>query len=1587
MSDADTSADTTINRLGKLMAEFCKQDESIEDATESTAQGVLMLSLHVVLEEKDVVDRGVNRPRFALEQRLYSPIDRIIGEMQHFLQKVSALVPGRDRYFRIDPEDTMLPLLYGCGDRAQLYMAWEILRSRITLGRKFLDKYVKEVANPMRIEDYSPASTSAELKEGMQALDDPDLKLRHMLAYYPHHNSFARDHRDRLHILSDDWASIARRGVESGGSDEPQEGNSRETTLETEEGGTLPPFWTIGTTPTPPRPTPEAPRELSRAPEPPAAATWEEGRTSGIMGPTTPFRSAKRFFEGLQTIHLTPEVSLPTILEDPTPNILKRMGVGPLGRVGDHYLASFGGIATEGLLMSTPANERGGKGKPLPSRPSNPLEESQGPVFTAPPTGESPSASIPGQPVRAEYAFTETVTMEASSREQGGTSSGPTKPPGNLGGGLPPGGGGAGSFYGGSGPPPGGGGQGPPPGGGNRGPPPPGRGGRGPPSGGGGPGPGGGGGGGPPGPPGPAGPQGPVGLQGHPGPPGPPGGGGPGGALLQPNRLPAPTIDVKLKLTDLPSWDGNHDTAVKYFWDISQKANLGGSVPQMLGQRGHETESPQAYVGRRIMWTRMLVDTDDRGPGEVYHVMEKAPIAWGPSLILENIQSTMALYSKVVEHELALVHAARTEGSKILTADNLGSALKALGFSAEKPRFAPRQVHLNSAHTESEGEEVGEARVEGESNEEAVMRQVYAKLKAKPRPPPPGGYPYPKNDQVVTKLGKMPPGRCRLCGSEKHWNRECPNYVVFSEGAKRSAHLVNAAEPSQEDTMYQSVFTILLNQSIAESSIDYASLGGLFFEQAALNTSVSEHKTVSFTAKSEEDRLPDPPLTESQSRETAIEDTNGTANSNSEAFKGGKKEGSRKASVVEVPDEEEETWRAKPKAEWGLLEEVEPEESVEPVVAPQTGTNWQARSRAREARRFSRMAEEFWKNDGRLFGTEEPESKGESDDEGDDWKSEALEEDWTGASETKEVFSTSTGGHRPADEEERRNLDPPKPDSPIRLRKRRKMKPGRSSLGTSVLSMKGSVGNIRNALIDLRVDTCADITLISEELYLTLQPPPLICPGIPMKLVQLTHEHSEIKGFVTIPIFVATEEGAVIETEAEAYVVPGMSVPILLGEDYQIKYEIALTRNVETGSKLHFQDWEHTVRAQQVDRTPDVGRILFINQSVNKAIRSKAHRSRQVRKKRIAKKFGEEQDTVRAAQDYKIRPQECKTILLEGHFVNDQEWLVEKNILANANDSFFVVPNTLISSRNPWIPITNPTNQPRMIRKGEIIGTLRDPREYFDIPSSEESRKQYAQSAEAIATIIKTNSQREEGERTHQSHGTDRDEKCPVCNPVADSAEEAKDEGPDGAEAEDYGPKTAAMPDPEDFDSTRLRELIDVGTLPDHLKEKAWRMLESRVGAFGFDGRLGHHPAKVHIRTLDGQATTHSKRKEAEQGPSTPNSATGESEEGRSVAPPRKTTAVNSERPTAAGREDASGSRATVITGDEDDEELEELRTTEEYWGAYNPPPNVHIGMEETFQLKFTASYLADPAFTQLWTTTADNVDEWLPGNRYFKNK
>lgn len=135
------------------------------------------------------------------------------------------------------------------------------------------------------------------------------------------------------------------------------------------------------------------------------------------------------------------------------------------------------------------------------------------------------------------------------------------------------------------------------------------------------------------------------------------------------------------------------------------------------------------------------------------------------------------------------------------------------------------------------------------------------------------------------------------------------------------------------------------------------------------------------------------------------------------------------------------------------------------------------------------------------------------------------------------------------------------------------------AVGVSVLSARGYVGSLKNVETDLRLDCCADITLISSDFYNSLVTKPKIKQGMHMQLWQLTDKDLKLRGFVRIPIYMVTDDGNIIETEAEAYVIPNMTVPILLGEDYQQSYEVCVTQNVEEGTHLSFHHHEYWIRA------------------------------------------------------------------------------------------------------------------------------------------------------------------------------------------------------------------------------------------------------------------------------------------------------------------------------------------------------------------------------------------------------------------------
>lgn len=831
---------------------------------------------------------------------------------------------------------------------------------------------------------------------------------------------------------------------------------------------------------------------------------------------------------------------------------------------------------------------------------------------------------------------------------------------------------------------------------------------------------------------------------------------------------------------------------------------------QYFREPGHENELPKTFIARRIMYTRMLVKSDNGGPLEVHLVMARAPLAWRTILLLENIKSTSLLYTKAVEHEDSLLNISRTKPSATITTENLVSTLRRMGYVLQKPSFQhnfPVDRRANLAIGEgdnlsdpqdpiSESKESYISAAETPSSErmeDHILAEVYQVMKRRQRAPPPGSYMFSKNDHVTTKMGRLPPSPCKCCGSGNHWDKECPDWQVYLERTTKSG-FVNEQGSDRSDEAYQSTYGILLSQRLASMQVDDSKLQQGFDEA----TRSDPDTTIAGVCKSKTTaRAADKVCMEEVEDEYWQEERNRPKSESLLLHHADKeimpaltveterpqpsKHPSRRTTIEEVEDKSVEAHRSKPKSQRHLLIGIDEVDDVPD-------------SSQRQSHNQNQTAEEV------------------------SCKQALHSETTTGDDITVETHTPSA------------SLPPPSREEPFHLKKKRFTPAGTSALGVSVLSTKGWVGNLENGVVDLRLDSCADVTLISEDFFRALKGAPKEKQGMRMQLWQLTDKDSSLKGFVHIPIMMQSEEGVLLESEAEVYIVPGMTVPILLGEDYQLNYEVGVTRNVETGTRIHFAGVDFKVPAQRVERTTDFNRMRQSALLAGHFIRAKLHRRAKAKRRKQKAKFGTEEKTVRAAEDIRLRPHECKCIRVEGQFDEDKEWLVQKNLLANANDSHFAVPNTLISAKDPWVPVANPTDQPRYIQKGEVIGILEDPATFFETPVTVERRDVLTRHASAIADIIKTQLSEDHATASNddQRHG-------------------------DPNEQEDYGPKTAAMPDSTIYPSSEMENLIDVGSLPEHLKTQAWEMLHSHQKAFGFDGRLGHLPTKVHIRTVDGQ--------------------------------------------------------------------------------------------------------------------------------------
>ncbi|KAL1658252.1 hypothetical protein GGF50DRAFT_131820 [Schizophyllum commune] len=296
------------------------------------------------------------------------------------------------------------------------------------------------------------------------------------------------------------------------------------------------------------------------------------------------------------------------------------------------------------------------------------------------------------------------------------------------------------------------------------------------------------------------------------------------------------------------------------------------------------------------------------------------------------------------------------------------------------------------------------------------------------------------------------------------------------------------------------------------------------------------------------------------------------------------------------------------------------------------------------------------------------------------------------------------------EEDTSRALVLPKPYDPsvIRLRPRKPL-PRQLSKNISVLSVRGRVGARGNATIDLRLDSCASTTFVSGSYYDNLQGPKRIEQGEPMNLLQLTSAHTPIRGTTRLAVTFDCDDGSEIEVETDMYVVDGMTVDILLGEDFQQAYEIS-----------------HPITAVGVSRTKDFEKI---SKSRGQFKRIRRHRKNLKEQARLADSL------VRSEQQVRLPPHSVVKVKVNGPFKGDEEWVVEKLMLASGEDQITAVPNTILSADSPFIPVANPSDTPRMIRVGDVLGRAAKASDFFDQPKDPAERDKLARHAAAMAQL------------------------------------------------------------------------------------------------------------------------------------------------------------------------------------------------------------------------------------------------------------
>lgn len=397
--------------------------------------------------------------------------------------------------------------------------------------------------------------------------------------------------------------------------------------------------------------------------------------------------------------------------------------------------------------------------------------------------------------------------------------------------------------------------------------------------------------------------------------------------------------------------------------------------------------------------------------------------------------------------------------------------------------------------------------------------------------------------------------------------------------------------------------------------------------------------------------------------------------------------------------------------------------------------------------------------------------------------------------------------------------------------------PGCSFLGAKATQTMAKINDFESKPIPVILDSGSDITLMSEALLGNLRKVPKIRLGQRINLIQVTGKAS-INGFTNIDLIFDTNQGPV-SLNVDAYIVKGMTMPFILGNDFADQYLISLVRRPEKieihfGQSRRYSEVDNTTFTGPLDSDGHTFKIHVRPDLTTRLMKIQKHRYSQKIKQKLTKKFRDQ--NVRAAVQTTISPFSSKLIPIHAAFIPGKENLmIERTFHTNrGQDEIYRVAESIIHSSYPEVFISNFSSTPITISLGQVIGLSKDPNNYLDKEKdySDDEIGKLKKHAKLITTLNESESL--------LSHAR--------VESIEQIGLKPNDLGKGDISIEG-GPKTSETPPNED------EELLDIDICKDLSKEQQTQLhdlLFSQKEAFGTNGRLGNFSGEVEVPLKEG---------------------------------------------------------------------------------------------------------------------------------------